>query len=125
MSGKIILVQDRQDNYHLVDFCAISGRKYTLCDLVYDKKHIINTLTIDDVFDGICTNCKEIYERDLSIQAVGNRKSKGALYSILVSNYTQARDQISDKELGYQDRKNRIWDKLGKYKRKLKVDQRK
>jgi len=125
MSGKIILVQDRQDHYHLVDFCAPSGRKYTLCELVYNKKTIINTLTVDDLFDGICDKCKEVYQKEFSGQVLGNRLAKGSLRESLTQKYSEARSQASDKEMNYLDFADRIWDKLGRYKRELKIDRRK
>lgn len=125
MNQSIILVIDRKSNHHLVDFCASSGRKYTLCELVYHKKNTITTLTIDDVYEGICPKCKEIYERELSAKALAPRRSKGNLLGSLRLNYTEARDQMSDKELNQMDRKDRIWDKMNKYKRKLRIDRRK
>ena len=125
MSGKIILVQDRQDNYHLVDFCASNGRKYTLCELVYNKKTIINTLTVDDLFDGVCDKCKEVYQKEFGGQAVGNRLVKSSLCQSLTRKYSETQGQVSEKELGYMDRADRVWDKLGRYKRELKIDRRK
>lgn len=123
---KIILVQDRDDNYHLVDFCApISGRKYTLCEQIYAKKTIINTFTIDDSFPGLCDKCQEVYNREYSCQSLNNRLSKGSLHEDLLKSYGQARTQSSDREYGYMDRASRIWDKLGRYKRKLRNDLRK
>jgi len=124
MSGKIILVQDRQDNYHLVDFCLPSGRKYTLCELSYYKE-IINTLTVDDVFDGICDKCKEVYEKEYGAQALGNRLVRSSLRESLQRKYDDARTPRSDKEMNYLDRADRNWDKLGGYKRKLRRDRRK
>ena len=124
MTQKIILVQDRQDNYHLVDFCAMSGRKYTLCEQVYHQKTIINTFTIDDSFDGLCTKCKEIYDKEYG-DPTHSRMHKGSLRESLVRKYGETLGQSSDAQLGYQDRADRVWDKLSRYKRKLRSDLRK
>ena len=57
----LILVQDRQDHYHLVDYCTWSGEKYALCGMTFSRKDIINTFALDMSMSGICTECLRSY----------------------------------------------------------------
>jgi hypothetical protein len=57
----ILLIQDRDDNLHLVDYTSITGNKFTLCNLVYCKRDIINTLALDNTVHNICRTCRDNY----------------------------------------------------------------
>lgn len=127
---EIILVQDRKDNYHLVDWIAPSGRKYTLCDVVYQKKTIINTFSLDNVIDIVCPRCQLTYKELYSDEAMGPRQSHSSLIGLTVRKYTDVqRAYNSGDKSGItesntkSDPKN--WTKLDRYKRKLKVELRK
>lgn len=127
---EIILVQDRKDNYHLVDWCAPSGRKYTLCDTVYQKKDIINTLSLDNIIDVVCSKCQLTYNELYSDEVMGHRQSHSSLIGLVVRQYQEVqRIYNSGDKSGIiesntkSDPKN--WTKLNRYKRVLKVELRK
>lgn len=82
----ILLVQDRKNNLHLVDYTN-NGRKWTLCGLVYLRKDIITTLAVDDSPHNICKRCQEEYENLYTSQLdAAIRGAKSASQSHLMAN---------------------------------------
>lgn len=116
----IILLQDRDNNYHLSDYTPYNGYKYTLCNLVYSKADILNTLALDNSFPGICRTCHETYQTmyldDLEYDP---RIAHGRLFNNLTAKY---HGTVADKyytEIKYWDVTHKNWVKLNKYQRKL------
>jgi hypothetical protein len=132
LAGEIILVQDRQDNYHLVDYCAPSGRKYTLCDVIYNKKSIINTLAMDNSITDICQKCQDyyndVYGDENALFPI--RISRGGLLEKQQEIYEDAQEKSNKYTCGlaykysYLSKKD-SWQKMSTYKRKLRIDVRK
>ena len=57
-----ILIHDRKDNFHLVDYCAqVSGNKLTVCNKCYTPSEIVTTLAIDSVIDALCDECYKYF----------------------------------------------------------------
>lgn len=95
----ILLVQDRKNNHHLVDYCAPhDGRKFTICGLAYSKKEIINIIALDNTIHNICKTCYLQYEDEFQ-ELLDNypREAKGKLLAHLRSKYRDAVIKIGRK----------------------------
>jgi len=116
----ILLIQDRKNNLHLVDYTAASGNKFTICGLVYRKKDILNTLALDNAVHNICRTCYEDYETmyldDLNDDT---RTSNSSLHNKLIGSYFEVIFGVSAPKVEFQDMSIRKWDKLTKYQRKV------
>jgi len=116
----ILLIQDRKNNLHLVDYTSASGNKFTICGIVYCKKDILNTIALDNAVHNICRICYEDYETmyldDLNDDA---RISNSSLHNKLLGTYYEVFHRVSAPEIEFQDMETRKWDKLTKYQRKV------
>lgn len=116
----IILIQDRKNNLHLSDYTPPSGRKFTICGLVYRKEEIINTLALDNAVPGICRTCYEdyhtMYGDDLDIDP---RMAHSSLNKNMWSTYFGLINNVKGPEIKYYDMENRDWEKFNKYSRKI------
>lgn len=115
-----ILVHDRDDNIHIVDYCGVGGSKYALCGVVYLKKDILTTLAVDDVFPGICRKCYDLftqmYQSDLNEEP---QTARGKLLDRVKERYTHIQDKVWDTEHKYdQVTDEKYWYKLNHYRRR-------
>jgi hypothetical protein len=110
----ILLIQDRKNNLHLVDYTPPSGNKFTICGIVYRKKEILNTLALDNTVHNICRTCYEDYETmygdDLKHDP---RLAHSSLHNKLLISYIEVVGEIATPEIQYQDLGTRRWEKLG------------
>jgi hypothetical protein len=114
----ILLIQDRKDNYHIADYQTASGTKYTVCGLVYSKKYIINTFSLDSSIRIACPKCSSSLEQ--SNQYMQNnhlRQHYDKLESNLKHRYSNIQNGMLDTEMEFDDMSDRFWDKLYHYKR--------
>ena|SRR5579864_2215067 len=99
----ILLIIDRKNNTHLVDYCHINGKKYTVCGKVYSKGDILNTLQLDGVIPDICRDCHDTYEEmytdDLNDTV---RVARGKLLAGRISYYL-------DIQMGHRSTKSKFW----------------
>jgi len=113
----IILVHDRKDNLHLVDYTSPSGNKFTICGLMYSKKDIITTLALDNTIHNICRTCYEDYETmyldDLNIDL---RFAKSASYRNIRTTYQRVKD--TPPEIEHWGLNEKHWQKLIRFQRK-------
>lgn len=115
----IILIQDRKDNYHLSDYTPSNGNKYTLCNLVYCKSDIVNTLALDNSVPIICRTCHENYtamyldDLDYDPRIAHNQTNNNLTYQ-----YQHTVSQMYSPDMVYWEAINRNWLKLNKYQRK-------
>src|SRR5271154_7048101 len=112
-----ILVIDRQNNLHGVDYCGSSGNKYTLCGVTYTRKDIINTLALDNTVSDICSKCHDLftqmYESDLNDEP---QTARGRLQDRLKESYDQIQDRISSPDIKYGEMlASKIWYKMNVY----------
>lgn len=116
----IILVIDRDDNLHLVDYTPPSGNKFTICGHVYRKKDIVTTLALDNTVHNICRTCYEDYETmygdDLEFDP---RMARTSMNKKLRENYFDLSYEFLEPALKYYDMTRRHWEKLVRYRRKL------
>lgn len=116
----ILLIQDRKNNLHLVDYTPASGSKFTICGIVYRKKEILNTLALDNAVHNICRTCYEDYETmyldDLNDDA---RTAQSSSHNKMLMTYFEWVHKVSAPEIKFQDLETRKWDKLTKYQRKV------
>ncbi len=114
----ILLVQDRKNNHHIVDYCSVYGRKYTLCGLVYRKPEIINTFALDGSVSDICHKCHEIQDAittsDLNASI---RSAKGDINAKLRHKYRKIQMKIDSTEGRYSRVLARYWPKFTSMKR--------
>jgi len=122
----ILLVQDRKNNLHLVDYTPSSGNKYTICGRIYMKREVMNSLTLitlalDNAVHNICRTCYEDYETmygdDLKYDP---RISFTSLHNKLTLKYYEVSGGAAAPEIKYQNLATKHWDKLTKYQRKRK-----
>jgi hypothetical protein len=116
-----ILVIDRQDNLHIVDYCSPNGNKYALCGVTYVKKDIVTTLAIDNTISILCHRCHSLftamYESDLNDEP---QSARGKLQERLERDYQHIQIKAADTAAKYEDTVNeKYWYKLNAYKRKL------
>lgn len=116
----IILIQDRENNYHLSDYTPYTGYKYTLCNLIYHKNDIVNTLAMDNSIPDICRTCHENYEAMyLDDLEYDTRMAHGQLQDNLKYKYQyQAKPKYS-LMVKYWDASQRNWGTLRKLQRKV------
>lgn len=116
----ILLIQDRKNNLHLVDYTPPSGNKFTICGIVYRKKEILNTLALDAAVHNICRTCYETYETmyqdDLDNYI---RIAHSALNERVVRDYEYTAKGNAGPEIKYWDMEQKNWDKLTRYQRKI------
>ena len=114
----ILLIQDRKNNHHIVDYCSTYGSKYTICGLIYRKSEIINTFALDSSVSDVCHKCHEIQDKnttnDLNIAV---RSAKGDNYGSLKHKYRRIQMKIDSTEGRYNRVLTRYWPKLNKMKR--------
>lgn len=114
----ILLVQDRKNNHHIVDYCSVYGTKYTLCGLVYRKPEIINTFALDGTVSDVCHKCHEIQDKitnnDLNESI---RSVKGDVIASLRHKYRKIQMKIDSTGGKYSRVTSRYWPKLTKFKR--------
>jgi len=114
-----ILVFDRQDNLHMVDYCSPSGNKYTLCGEMYWKNSVITTLALDSAVRAMCRKCYEIftkmYESDLDETP---RTARGRLQQRLEQTFQNIQSKEWDVEHKYEILDERYWYKLNLYRRR-------
>lgn len=116
----IILIQDRQNNLHLVDYTPSSGNKFTICGIVYRKKDILNTLALDNAVHNICRICYELQETMYIDDLNDNpRTVQSSSHTKILMTYFEWVHEVSHPQIKYQDLENRKWDKLTKYQRKV------
>lgn len=116
-----ILVIDRKDNKHIVDYCGSGGSKYTLCGVVYTKKDIITTLAVDNTFYGLCRKCHDLftqmYESDLNEKP---QTARGKLQERLEGKYSHIQIGAESMSAKYEDTlDDKYWYKMNLYMRKL------
>lgn len=116
----ILLIQDRKNNLHLVDYTSSVGNKFTICGLIYRKKDILNVLALDNAVHNICRTCYEDYETmyldDLNDDT---RTALSSLHNKILGSYLEATIGVTAPEIKYQDLGTKRWDKLVKYQRKV------
>lgn len=121
----ILLVQDRKNNLHLVDYTPASGNKYTICGKLYLKKEVMTSLTLitlalDNTIHNICRTCYEDYETiygdDLNEDI---RMAHSTLNEKMRMKYTYPSIGNTRPEIEYWDLEARHWDKLTRYQRQL------
>jgi hypothetical protein len=96
----ILLIQDRKDNLHLVDYTPPSGNKFTICGLVYRRTDILNTFALYAAINNICM-------------------AHSALNDNLTRDYHYLTQGSAGPEIKYWDMSHKTWDKLTRYQRKL------
>jgi hypothetical protein len=120
----ILLVQDRKNNLHLVDYTPASGNKYTICGRLYMKRDVMITLTLttlalDNAVHNICRTCYEDYETmygdDLKYDP---RISFTSLHNKLLLRHLEVAKGVAAPEIKFQNLETRHWEKLNKYQRK-------
>lgn len=116
----IILVIDRHNNLHLVDYTPPSGNKFTICGHVYRKKDIVTTLALDNTVHNICRTCYEDYETmygdDLEFDP---RLARTSLNKKMWKTYYDLLNEITIPEIKYYDLTIRNWEKLTRYRKKV------
>lgn len=116
----ILLIQDRKNNLHLVDYTPPSGRKFTICGLIYRKEEILNTLALDNAVAGICRTCYEDYQTmygdDLNTDP---RIARSSLNKKMWKMYYELLNDYIGPEIKYFDMETRNWEKFNKYTRKV------
>lgn len=117
----ILLVQDRKNNHHIVDYIsALRGSKYTLCGVIYSKNEIINTFTLDAPVADVCKKCHDILDKNTTDDLNDIvRIVKGSLLETNMRNYNTIQRRLTDTKAKY-DRlisKSKYWNKLSKMKR--------
>jgi|SRR6185369_7430145 len=116
----ILLIQDRKDNLHLVDYTPPSGNKFTICGLVYRKTDILNTLALDAAIHNICRTCYEDYETMYGDDLENDiRMAHSALNDNLARDYHYLTQGSAGPDIKYWDMAHKTWDKLTRYQRKL------
>jgi hypothetical protein len=117
----ILLIQDRKDNYHLADYQTASGTKYTVCGLVYTKKNIINTLSLDAPIRIACSKCSfSLEQSNQYMQDNHLRQHYDHLESDLRHRYDNIQNRMLDTEMEFDDLSDRFYGKLYTYKRLMK-----
>lgn len=116
----ILLIQDRKNNLHLVDYTPPSGNKFTICGIVYRKKEILNTLALDAAVHNICRTCYEDYETMYGDDLENDiRMAHSSLNEKLLGKFRFPELGNTLTEIKYWDMDYRNWDKLTRYQRKL------
>ena len=116
----ILLIQDRKNNLHLVDYTPPSGNKFTICGIVYRKKEILNTLALDGAVHNICRTCYEDYETMYGDDLENDiRMAHSSLNEKLQGQFKYPSLGNPSPDIQYWDMERRTWDKLTKYQRKL------
>ena len=116
----ILLIQDRKNNLHLVDYTPPSGNKFTICGIVYRKKEILNTLALDAAVHNICRTCYEDYETMYGDDLENDiRMAHSSLNERLSGQFRFPELGNPIPEIKYWDIEHKNWDKLTRYQRKL------
>jgi|SRR5208283_2086301 len=113
----ILLVQDRKNNFHIVDYCDRFGGKYTMCEAFYSKKDIINTIELDRPVRITCGKCTKALANSFSYKDV--RKKFDRLDFYLKYRYNNIQNRVYQLSEEYEDLPRRVWYQLYRYKRKL------
>lgn len=109
----ILLIQDRKNNYHIADYISIHGHKYTACGLVYLKKEIINTFSLDAAIPIFCKTCYNFFKR---IDEENHKDMDNCKYNNLIQKYRITQMMLSGKAFRYEKYTNRYWPKLSRFK---------
>jgi len=121
----ILLIHDRENNLHLVDYTSSIGNKYTICGKIYFKKDIMSsatltTIALDNAIHNICRTCHEDYETmygdDLNNDI---RMAHSSLNEKLRMKYYFPSIGNTSPEIKYWNLEARHCDKLTKYQRKV------
>jgi hypothetical protein len=114
----ILLIQDRKNNHHIVDYCSTYGSKYTLCGLIYRRPEIINTFALDGPVSDVCQKCHEVLDKSTTNDLNGSIRSvKGDINANLRHKYRRIQMKIDSTAGRYNRVLTRYWPKLNKMKR--------
>ena len=117
----IILVQTRSNNYHLVDYTAYNGNKYTVCGLVYHTNNIVNTLALDAAFPGVCQSCYDHFDnlQKRGLNAfIRDFKGKSLRRAESMYHWIQDRDYSIEIKYFHPIKRNSL--KINRYQKKVK-----
>jgi hypothetical protein len=111
-----LLIQDRQGNYHIADYCSY-GNKYCVCGMVYMKGEIVNTFSLNQAVSIFCSVCYESIEvNDRMNREYNLRNAFGHLESGLRHKYGLIQMRILDTANKFSRMTVRFWPKLVKIK---------
>lgn len=115
-----IFLIDRLNETHIVDFKDNKGKYRTLCSKVYYQHQNITTLSADNTFNGMCSNCKRYYDEmylfDLNevtriARSPINDYSNDVMYHKM---------NLIGPKASYETAWDRVWGKLSKAKSVIK-----
>jgi hypothetical protein len=121
----LLLVQDRKNNSHLVNYTSSIGNKYTVCGRPIIKNSTLysitlTTLALDNAIHNICPICCKGYEKIYG-DALENsiRTAHSLLNDKLDSQFRFPNLGHPRPESKYWNMESKYWQKLSKYKQKI------
>lgn len=108
----------RNGESHIVSYRQPNGNYRTICAKTILKTSRLNTLSLDNTYNGICAICKKhadsMYQDDLNDFTVMARNNSTFH---LARRLEHNRDGIEGPSMTYYDIEDRNWQRLNKYKK--------
>lgn len=119
---KVITIQDRKGNIHIINYESHLTRcKITMCNAIYEKRTILNEISLDNLIEPICEKCCSIFKKTFFFTKHENPKFYASVLGHSASEYNSIQRRHNDTKSKYEyDNVRKFWVKLHTLKLKLK-----